>query len=89
MANSASSSRTAPGAFQTIQEELNYYKQQYEHLATELQDFQETSRELEAELERDAEASEKREKNYREKIESLGHEVEEWKVRLDTWTDTT
>lgn len=79
-----SSSRSVPPAvsasFQTPQEELEYYKTQYEHLATELQDFQETSRELEAELERDAEASEKREKNYKLKIEALGYEVEEWKV---------
>lgn len=77
-------SSPGPGAFATIRDELDYYKAQYEHLATELHDFQETSRELEAELERDAEAAEQREKNQQAKIETLGYEVEEWKVCLLT-----
>lgn len=76
----AISSSPAPGAFKSQREELEYYKAQYAHLATELHDFQETSRELEAELERDAEAAEQREKNHKAKIEALGYEVEEWKV---------
>ena len=60
---------------------LSYYKAQYEQLEAELADFQASSRELEAELERDIEASEKRERQLQEKVESLGYEVEEWKVR--------
>lgn len=58
----------------------SYYKTQYEQLEAELADFQASSRELEAELERDIEAAEKRERQLQEKIESLGYEVEEWKV---------
>lgn len=61
-------------------ESLSYYKAQYEQLEAELADFQASSRELESELERDIEASEKRERQLQEKVESLGYEVEEWKV---------
>lgn len=63
-----------------MQEELAYYKLQYETLETELQEFQNSSKELEVELERDVEESEKRERKLQEKAERLGFEVEEWKV---------
>ena len=59
---------------------LRYYKSQYEQLEAELADFQASSRELEAELERDVEASEMRERQLKEKVEGLGFEVDEWKV---------
>ena len=62
---------------------LSYYKAQYEQLEAELAEFQASSRELESELERDIEASEKRERTLQEKVESLGYEVEEWKVCKD------
>lgn len=65
-----------------MQEELAYYKSQYETLEAELQEFQNSSKELEAELERDVEESEKRERKLQEKAERLGYEVEEWKVCL-------
>ncbi|KAK5016862.1 NADH:ubiquinone oxidoreductase, partial [Cryomyces antarcticus] len=65
----------------TLQEELAYYKVQYEQLEAELQDFQASSRELEAELEKDVEASEKRERQLKEKVEGLGFEVDEWKTK--------
>jgi uncharacterized protein (DUF3084 family) len=68
------------GGWGSIQEELAYYKAQYETLETELQEFQTSSKELEAELERDVEESEKRERKLQEKAERLGFEVEEWKV---------
>lgn len=61
-------------------EDSSFYKTQYEQLEAELADFQSSSRELEAELERDIEAAEKRERHLQEKIESLTYEVEEWKV---------
>lgn len=61
-------------------EALQFYKAQYEQLESELADFQASSRELEAELERDVEEAEKRERMVREKVEALGYEVEEWKV---------
>lgn len=65
----------------SLEEELTYYKSQYEQLEVELAEFQSSSRELEAELERDIEASEKRERQLQEKLEGLGFEVDEWKVR--------
>lgn len=64
----------------TVEEELAYYKAQYEQLEVELQEFQASSRELEVELEKDVEASEKRERKLKEKVEKLGFEVDEWKV---------
>lgn len=60
---------------------IAYYKAQYELLENELAEFQASSQELEAELEKDVEAAEKRERALQEKAESLGFEVEEWKVR--------
>lgn len=65
-----------------MEEELAYYKAQYETLEVELQEFQTSSKELEAELEKDVEESEKRERKLQEKVESLGFEAEEWKVSL-------
>ena len=59
---------------------IAYYKSQYEQLEAELADFQASSKELEAELEKDVEAAERRERQLQEKVESLGYEVEEWKV---------
>lgn len=71
----------------SIEEQLAYYKAQYEQLEIELQEFQASSRELEAELEKDVEASEKRERKLKEQTESLGFQVEEWKVH-DSQRDT-
>ena len=71
-----------PHASASAEESLAYYKSQYEQLELELADFQASSQELEAELERDVEASEKRERLLKEKVESLGFEVDEWKVWL-------
>ena len=65
---------------QAPSESLAYYKAQYEQLEAELADFQTSSRELESELERDIEASEKRERQLQEKVDNLVYEVEEWKV---------
>ncbi|KAK4996693.1 NADH:ubiquinone oxidoreductase [Elasticomyces elasticus] len=65
----------------TLEEELAYYKAQYEQLEVELQEFQASSKELEAELEKDVEASEKRERKLKEQVEGLGFEVDEWKTK--------
>ncbi|KAN0082297.1 NUDE protein, C-terminal conserved region domain containing protein [Elaphomyces granulatus] len=70
-----------PSALTSVDEELAYYKSQYEQLELELADFQSSSRELETELEKDIEAYEKRERQLKEKVESLGYEVEEWKTK--------
>ncbi|KAI4733310.1 hypothetical protein E4T50_16140 [Aureobasidium sp. EXF-12298] len=67
----------------TVDQELAYYKAQYEQLEVELQEFQQSSRELEAELEKDVEASEKRERKLKERVESLGFEVDEWKAEAN------
>jgi predicted nucleic acid-binding Zn-ribbon protein len=64
----------------TPEQALDYYKTQYEQLESELADFQASSQELEAELEKDVEAAEKRERILQEKAETLGFEVEEWKA---------
>ncbi|KAL5612715.1 hypothetical protein BROUX41_004197 [Berkeleyomyces rouxiae] len=60
-------------------ESLAWYKLQYEQLESELVEFRESSRELEAELEKDIELAEKRERILKERAETLGFEVEEWK----------
>jgi predicted nucleic acid-binding Zn-ribbon protein len=68
------------GGWSSMEEELTFYKSQYEALEVELQEFQASSKELEAELEKDVEESEKRERKLKEKVEGLGFEVDEWKV---------
>ncbi|PSN72198.1 nuclear distribution protein nude [Corynespora cassiicola Philippines] len=65
----------------SMEEELAYYKAQYETLEVELQEFQASSKELEAELEKDVEESEKRERKLQEKVEGLGYQVDEWKTK--------
>jgi chromosome segregation ATPase len=81
-----------PTDLSTPESALAYYKAQYEQLEHELAEFQASSQELEAELEKDVEAAEKRERALQEKAESLGFEVEEWKVcflllygHIDLW----
>lgn len=71
------SSPLRPGA--SLQDELAYYKRQYEQLETDLADFQASSKELEEQLERDIDAAEKKERKLKEHVEKLGFEVEEWK----------
>lgn len=78
---------SAPKASGDVEEELSYYKSQYEQLEVELAEFQASSRELEAELEKDIEASEKRERQLKGKAETLGYEVEEWKVSFSSVLD--
>lgn len=63
----------------SLEEQVAWYKSQYEQLETELADFRMSSQELEQELEKDLEAAEKRENSLREKAESLNYEVDEWK----------
>ncbi|KAK3712283.1 NADH:ubiquinone oxidoreductase [Vermiconidia calcicola] len=73
------SSPMRPGA--TVQEELEYYKKQYEQLETDLADFQASSKELEEQLERDIEAAEKNERKLKEQVEKVKFEAEEWKTK--------
>ena len=69
-----------PPEHSSPEEQLAYYKTQYDQLEQELAEFQASSKELEAELEKDVEAAETRERSLQEKVESLGFEVDEWKV---------
>lgn len=61
-------------------EALAFYKSQIQTLESELTDFQSSSRELEQELEKELEASEKQHRDLRNKNEQLRYEVEEWKA---------
>ncbi|KIX98446.1 uncharacterized protein Z520_05747 [Fonsecaea multimorphosa CBS 102226] len=70
-----------PGPSSSLEESLKYYKAQYELLEAELADFQASSKDLEAELERDIDASEKRERQLKERAANLHYEVEEWKTK--------
>ena len=72
-----SSSPLRPGA--SRDEELEYYKRQYEQLETDLADYQASSKELEDQLEKDVDAAEKNERKLREQVERLNFEVDEWK----------
>jgi hypothetical protein len=70
-----------PSGDASAEDSLAWYKNQYEQLAVELAEFRESSGELEAELEKDLEAADKRERQLRERAEGLQFEVDEWKVR--------
>jgi chromosome segregation ATPase len=83
MPSADGSSSARPNGTSSRSDQLAWYKTQYEQLEAELADFQASSRELEAELEKDIEASEKRERLLKEKVDSLKYEVEEWKVRSE------
>lgn len=72
-------SSPAPGA--TPEESLRFYKTQYELLEAELAEFQASSKDLEAELERDIEQAEKRERQLKEQASNLRYEVDEWKEK--------
>ena len=71
-----------PTAETSTKDALAWYKAQYELLEQELSEFQASSKELEAELEKDLDAADKRERALQKKAEGLSYEVEEWKVRL-------
>ncbi len=73
------SSPLRPGV--TLEEELDYYKKQYEQLESDLADFQASSKELEEQLERDIENAEKSERKLKEQVEKLTFEAEEWKTK--------
>ncbi|KAK3368718.1 nuclear distribution protein nude [Podospora didyma] len=68
-----------PSAEATTEDALAWYKSQYEYLEHELSEFQASSKELEAELEKDLDAADKRERSLQERAETLSFEVEEWK----------
>ncbi|KAJ9614077.1 NADH:ubiquinone oxidoreductase [Cladophialophora chaetospira] len=81
LVNGLPSSPSPPGPGTSTEEALKYYKAQYELLESELADFQTSSKELEAELERDVEATEKRERQWKDKASNLQYEIDEWKTK--------
>jgi hypothetical protein len=72
-----------PGPGSSPEDALNYYKAQYESLEADLVEFQASSKDLEAELERDIEAAEKRERDLKDKATKLQYDVDEWKVKYN------
>ncbi|KAJ5485662.1 Nuclear distribution protein nudE [Penicillium diatomitis] len=69
------------GANSPAEYTIEWYKAQYESIQEELQDFQLSSTELEAEMEKEMEDKEKRERQLREKVDNLRYEVDEWKTK--------
>lgn len=74
-------------SFQSVAEELEYYKalaQEHEEALKEtsdmLEEFQLSSKELEAELENEIESTERRCHEMKIRNESMRQEVDEWKV---------
>ncbi|KAG0299858.1 hypothetical protein BGZ99_003974, partial [Dissophora globulifera] len=72
--------------FQTVAEELEYYKSYAskveEDLAEtryQLEEFQQSSKELEEELEKEVESTERRYNEIRIRNDAMRQEVEEWK----------
>lgn len=78
-----------PSAEAGLEGALAWYKAQYELLEHELSEFQASSKELEAELEKDLDAADKRERALQEKAEALSYEVEEWKASCNPSTPHT
>ncbi|KAI0481763.1 NUDE protein [Xylaria cf. heliscus] len=70
-----------PAEHATVEESLSWYKRQYEQLCDELSEFRESSHELEAELEKDLDAADKRQRALEQKVETVQFEVDEWKEK--------
>ncbi|KAI0455466.1 NUDE protein [Xylaria acuta] len=70
-----------PNEHATAEESLSWYKRQYEQLCDELSEFRESSHELEAELEKDLDAADKRHRALEQKVETVQFEVDEWKEK--------
>lgn len=64
-----------------LKEQLDWYKTQYAQLETDLADFQASSKDLEEQLEKDVEVAEKNERKWKEQVEKLKFEVDEWKMK--------
>jgi chromosome segregation ATPase len=81
-AEAGAMSSPAPPKDLTTDQQLQWYKSQYESIAEELRDYMETSKDVEASLEQELETAETNQRSLREKYESLGFEVDEWRVRI-------
>ncbi|KAF8945226.1 hypothetical protein BGZ46_006075, partial [Entomortierella lignicola] len=79
-------SLSSPPRFDNINDELEYYKKRTEDLELDLaetkyglEEFQLSSKELEEELEKEIDSTEKRYNEIKIRNESMRQEVEEWK----------
>ncbi|KAJ3572432.1 hypothetical protein NPX13_g5049 [Xylaria arbuscula] len=70
-----------PSEHATAEESLSWYKRQYEQLCDELSEFRQSSHELEAELEKDLDAADKRQIDLEQKVETLQFATDEWKEK--------
>jgi len=77
---SAASSPAPPNKFASQDDELGWYKTNYQSVVEELHDMMETSKDLEQSLEQELEQSDKEKAKLQEKVEGLGFEVDEWRV---------
>jgi septal ring factor EnvC (AmiA/AmiB activator) len=75
-------------SFDNVNDELEYYKKQAADLELELgetryalEEFQLSSKELEEELEKEIDSTERRYNEIKIRNESMRQEVEDWKVR--------
>ena len=74
-------SSPAPPKELSPSEAVEWYRTNYAQIEEELREYQATSKEVEAELERDVEALEEEQRVLKEKAENLQYEVDEWKAR--------
>ena len=72
-----------PKTFGSVGEEAAFWKKKAEDLMVEFQEFQEGSRELEAELEAQLDQSERKVKEYRSLSNRLHMENDELKAKLE------
>jgi hypothetical protein len=84
-AEAGATSSPAPPKDLNPDEERQWYKNQYQNILSELHDYQDTSKEIEATLEQDLEVAETNQRKLQEKYESLGFEVDEWRVCISTY----
>ena len=72
---------SSPGPELSLEEQAKWYKAQYESVEADLADFQASSKDLEAELERELEAKDKRERELKDQAAKLQYDVDEWKTK--------
>jgi len=80
---------STPPSFDNINDELAYYKDHAETIELELaetkfalEEFQLSSKELEEELEKEIDSTERRYNEIKIRNEAMRQEVEDWKVRM-------
>jgi chromosome segregation ATPase len=82
---SAASSPAPPSKFASDNDELEWYRTNYHSVVEELHEMMETSKDLEQSLEQELEQSDKEKARLQGKVEGLGFEVDEWRVRINSF----